>query len=68
MDHDSINYFRMREETERAAAEAATCPEARRAHDELARGYAALIRQASEPKPQLTVVPLSGIQAASGQA
>jgi hypothetical protein len=45
MDQESIEYFRSRELVERAAAKAATTEEARRAHLELAQGYAALARK-----------------------
>ena len=44
MDQRSIDYFRLRERIEREAAERAACEEARYAHEELARGYAALAR------------------------
>ena len=45
LDQQSIDYYRSRERTERAAAANAECEQARRVHLELARGYAALIRQ-----------------------
>lgn len=45
LDQQSIDYFRSREQAERAAAATAACEEARRVHLELARGYAALVRQ-----------------------
>ena len=45
VDQDSIEYFRARERIERAAAKAAVSEAARRAHLELAQGYAALIRK-----------------------
>lgn len=47
MDQDSREYFEHRERCERAAAKNATCPHARRVHQELAQGYAALIRRGS---------------------
>lgn len=34
------DYFAARERAERSAAEKAVCPEARRAHEELAKAYA----------------------------
>ena len=43
VDQDSIEYFRARERIERAAAKAALTEAARRAHLELAQGYAALV-------------------------
>ena len=45
MDQESIDYFLARERIERAAAKSATTPSARRAHLELAQGYAALARR-----------------------
>ena len=45
LDAKSIEYFRERERIERAAAKSATTEAARRAHLELAQGYAALIDQ-----------------------
>jgi hypothetical protein len=39
-DSDQSRYYRRREKEERAASEKATCPEARRAHAELADRYA----------------------------
>jgi hypothetical protein len=41
-----IGYFREREREERDAASNATCDNARLAHEQLAEGYAALIRDA----------------------
>jgi hypothetical protein len=46
MDENSIKYFRERERIEREAASGATCDTARLAHEKLAEGYAALIRNA----------------------
>ena len=43
MREDPANYYRARECAERAAAQGATCPEARRAHEELAQAYARLV-------------------------
>ena len=40
-----MDYYRSRERAERAAAARAECEQARRVHLELARGYAALVRQ-----------------------
>jgi hypothetical protein len=45
MDPASIEYFRLREQIERAAARNAASEAARRAHLELAEGYAALVRK-----------------------
>ncbi len=45
MDPASIEYFRLRERIERAAAKKAASEAARRAHLELAEGYAALVRK-----------------------
>ena len=47
MDSDSVEYFRNRERTERAAAKKAASEAARRVHQELAQGYAALAREGS---------------------
>lgn len=40
MEANSLDYFRLREQAERAAAENATSDAARRAHQKLAREYA----------------------------
>ena len=45
VDQESVDYFRSRERVEREAAKAAASDEARRAHLELAQGYAALARK-----------------------
>ena len=45
VDQESIEYFRSRERVERAAAKGAASEAARRAHLELAQGYAALARK-----------------------
>jgi hypothetical protein len=45
MDQQSVEYFRTRERIERAAAKTAATEAARRAHLELAEGYADLIRK-----------------------
>lgn len=45
VDQQSIEYFREREQVERAAATSAATQAARRAHLELAEGYAALVRK-----------------------
>jgi hypothetical protein len=42
MNSNSAEYYRTRERAERAAAKQAACPEARRAHQELAQAYAQL--------------------------
>ena len=44
LDQASQDYFRRREQMERAAAEHAASDAARRVHQELARNYAALLR------------------------
>jgi hypothetical protein len=43
-DQDSRDYFRRREQAERTAAKNAASEAARRAHQELAQGYAQLLR------------------------
>lgn len=50
MQENSAEYYRARERAERAAAKEAACPEARRAHQELAQAYARLLetREAHE--------------------
>ena len=45
LDPDAIEYFRKRERAERAAAKRAASDGARRAHQELAQGYAELLRR-----------------------
>jgi hypothetical protein len=45
LDQDSQEYFRRREEAERRAARNAASEPARRAHEELAQEYAALLSQ-----------------------
>ena len=45
MDQESIDYCRSRERIEREAAKSAATEAARRAHLELAQGYAALARK-----------------------
>jgi hypothetical protein len=49
MDEGSRAYFEKRERMERAAAKKAISPQARRAHQELAVSYAALVREGSVP-------------------
>ena len=49
VDENSLDYFRLRERIERAAAKSAANEAARRAHLELAAGYAALVRNAEGP-------------------
>ncbi|HET7717422.1 MAG TPA: hypothetical protein VFK86_17510 [Bauldia sp.] len=49
MDQESLDYFRARERIERDAAKTAATEAARRAHLELARGYAALVRKGEQP-------------------
>ncbi len=49
MNHqESIEYFQQRERMEREAAKNAGSPAARRVHQELAQGYAALARPRTE--------------------
>ena len=48
MDEVSVEYFRQRECTEREAASNATCETARLSHEQLADGYAALVRDAGK--------------------
>ena len=45
MDPESVDYFRSRERVEREAAKCAANEASRRAHLELAQGYAALVRK-----------------------
>ena len=45
IDQDSSDYFRRRELAERAAAKNAQTEAARRVHQELAQGYAELLRR-----------------------
>ena len=53
MRNDSSEYYRARERAERKAAEDAQCPEARRAHEELAQAYALLTANAvTHPPPE----------------
>jgi hypothetical protein len=47
MDRESVEYFRIRERAERAAAEAATSDRAKAAHQKLALEYAARVNDAS---------------------
>ncbi len=42
MKAESRDYYAARERAERTAAENATCPEARKVHEEMARAYAQL--------------------------
>jgi hypothetical protein len=44
VDQKSLEYFRKREEAERAAAKSAESEAARRAHEELAQNYSELLR------------------------
>ena len=46
---DCSDYFRRRERAERAAAKIAETEAARRAHQELAQHYAAMVRRISSP-------------------
>jgi hypothetical protein len=57
MDQQSIDYFRDRERVERAAAKAAATEAARRAHLELAKGYAALSASAAADRPDGPALP-----------
>jgi hypothetical protein len=45
LDQQSQEYFRRREQTERTAADSASCDAARRVHERLAQGYAELLRK-----------------------
>lgn len=45
LDQESLEYFRRRERAERAAAKTAESEAARRVHQELAQGYAQLLRR-----------------------
>lgn len=45
LDFESHDYFRRRERAERAAAKNAATEAARRIHQQLAQGYAALLRK-----------------------
>ena len=53
MHQESPEYYRSRERAERAAAKTATCPQAGRAHQELAQAYADLVnsREAHSVSP-----------------
>ena len=51
---ESQDYFRRRERAERAAAKNAATESARRIHQELAQGYAALLRNAGGMSSQPT--------------
>lgn len=55
MQTNSADYYRARERAERKAAEEAMCPEARRAHEEMAQAYALLVSG-----PDITTLDLSG--------
>lgn len=48
----SREYYEARERTERSAADKAACPEARMAHDDLARAYARLAQAAESEEQQ----------------
>ncbi len=52
MNQGSRSYFEQRERVERAAAKRASCPQARRAHQELAQHYARLARHEPQHEPQ----------------
>ena len=55
IDSETSEYFRRRERAERAAAKIAATEAARRAHQELAQQYAAMLRGLSSPSlPQVT--------------
>lgn len=51
MNSESHDYFRRRELAERAAAKSAASDAARRIHQELAQGYAALLRDPLKSMP-----------------
>ena len=65
MDLDTIEYFRRREQAERAAAQAATCLPAKRAHEELAQLYSALslqpVRSNQESQRALSIMPFARV-------
>lgn len=50
---ESQDYFRRRELAERAAAKSAATEVARRIHQELAQGYAALLRKPRNAAPRV---------------
>ena len=64
MDRRSGEYFKLREQAERAAAKKAGSPQARRIHQELAQNYAVLAQQerdavtavAEQERPRFTIV------------
>ena len=65
MDRATSEYYQRRERAERAAAKSASCPQARRVHQELAQAYAGILQEqripaaafrASEPRPRLSIV------------
>jgi hypothetical protein len=56
-DSESHDYFRRRERAERAAAKNAATEAARRIHQQLAQGYAALLRKPGASPNQPTASP-----------
>ncbi len=70
MDQETREYLERRERMERAAAKNATCPEARRVHQQLAQEYVSRIRRQQDaaegpaggppPRPTLSIVAGSG--------
>jgi hypothetical protein len=48
MKTESREYYAARERVERTAAERASCPEARKAHEQMARAYAKLAEGAQQ--------------------
>jgi pyridoxine/pyridoxamine 5'-phosphate oxidase len=59
MKMESREYFEQRERAERAAAKNASCPEARRIHQELAQHYAEMAQQFADagiPRERRSIV------------
>jgi hypothetical protein len=52
MQTGQADYYRARERAERKAAETAQCPQARRAHEEMANAYALMIEAGLNPQPK----------------
>ncbi len=63
MSSGDIDYFCERAAVERALAEAATNPTVASVHDELARGYEALVRTEEQRTRMRIVAPLQGTRA-----
>ena len=54
---DDLNYLFHRQQQERARADTASCPEARRAHENLATFYEQRIRDLTEGRIMINQVP-----------